>query len=156
MQSWVGKLPEYPHPVAASLSSRMMVELGALTAAMAAAAAIVGGFLASAVFAVTAFVYAIAVYIVWPTAKRSFNVCTGLASSTLERVWDNILDFITDGWITAKFYEIYNGGGLSNSMGTLKPMLAILLLMIIVYRLTAARKQRNFNRWVRASFYISV
>ncbi|KAI7994444.1 hypothetical protein LOK49_LG11G02837 [Camellia lanceoleosa] len=47
--SWVGKLPEYPHPVASSISSRMMVELGMLTAVMAAAAVVVGGLLASAV-----------------------------------------------------------------------------------------------------------
>ncbi|RVX00769.1 putative inactive ATP-dependent zinc metalloprotease FTSHI 1, chloroplastic [Vitis vinifera] len=46
--SWVGKLPEFPHPVASSISSRMMVELGMVTAVMAAAAVVVGGFLASA------------------------------------------------------------------------------------------------------------
>ncbi|KAK6158444.1 hypothetical protein DH2020_005758 [Rehmannia glutinosa] len=41
---WVGKLPDYPHPVASKISSRMMVELGVLTAAMVAAAVVVGGF----------------------------------------------------------------------------------------------------------------
>ncbi|XWS38213.1 hypothetical protein CRYUN_Cryun19dG0111300 [Craigia yunnanensis] len=69
MTSLVGKVPEYPHPVASSISSRMMVELGMVTAVMAAAAVVVGEFLAAAVFAVTSFVFLTTVYVVWPIAK---------------------------------------------------------------------------------------
>lgn len=42
MQSFVGKLPEFPHPIASNISNRMMVALGVLTAAMAAAAVVIG------------------------------------------------------------------------------------------------------------------
>ncbi|PPS06884.1 hypothetical protein GOBAR_AA13767 [Gossypium barbadense] len=48
MTSWVGKIPEYPHPVASSISSRVMVELGMVTAVITAAAVLVVGFLAAA------------------------------------------------------------------------------------------------------------
>ncbi|KAB2053518.1 hypothetical protein E1A91_A12G198300v1 [Gossypium mustelinum] len=55
MTSWVGKIPEYPHPVAPSISSRVMVELGMVTAVITTAAALVVGFLAAAAFVVTSF-----------------------------------------------------------------------------------------------------
>ena len=105
LQSSVGKLPEYPHPVASSISSRMMVELGMVTAFMAAAAAVVGGFLASAVFAVTSFIYATTVYVVWPIAKPFFKLFLGIAFGILERVWDNVVDIFGEGGIvSSKFY----------------------------------------------------
>ncbi|MCE0480510.1 hypothetical protein HAX54_037439 [Datura stramonium] len=69
-KSWVGKLPEYPNPAASKISSRVMVELGMLTAVMTAAAVIVGAFLASAVFAVS-------------------HLC-----GILERVWDKVVDVL--------------------------------------------------------------
>ncbi|KAK5832674.1 hypothetical protein PVK06_016477 [Gossypium arboreum] len=41
MTSWVGKIPEDPHPVAPSISSRVMVELGMVIAVIIAVAALV-------------------------------------------------------------------------------------------------------------------
>ncbi|TYI00521.1 hypothetical protein ES332_A11G139800v1 [Gossypium tomentosum] len=55
MTSWVSKIPEYPHPVASSISSRVMVELGMVTAVITAVAVLVVGFLLAAAFAVTSF-----------------------------------------------------------------------------------------------------
>lgn len=153
MQSWVGKLPDYPHPVASSLSGRMVVELGALTAATAAVAAIVGGFLSSAVFAMTSFGYAIAVYVVWPMAKIFIKFCSGLISGILES--DNYVELFSDGRISSKLYEIYAFGGVSSSLKILVPMALVLMGMVFVIRFTLSRRPKNYNKWVRSAFYIS-
>ncbi|KAK3228122.1 hypothetical protein Dsin_007984 [Dipteronia sinensis] len=148
MMSLVGKLPEYPHPVASSISSRMMVELGMVTAFMAAAAAVVGGFLASAVFAVTSFIYATTVYVVWPIAKPFFKLFLGIAFGILERVWDNVVDIFGEGGIvSSKFYEFYTFGGISSSIEVLKPIMFVLLTMVLLVRFTISRRPKNFRKW---------
>ncbi|XP_057966815.1 probable inactive ATP-dependent zinc metalloprotease FTSHI 1, chloroplastic isoform X2 [Malania oleifera] len=145
--SWVGKLPEYPHPVASSISSRMMVELGMLTAVMAALAVVVGGFLASAVFAVTSFLFVVAVYVVWPIARPFLKLFLGVVFGILERVWENIVDFFSDGGVFSKFYEFYTFGGGSASLEMLKPILFVLLTMVLLVRFTLSRRPKNFRLW---------
>lgn len=148
MQSWVGKVPEYPHPVASSISSRMMVELGMVTAVMAAAAVIVGGFLAAAVFAVTSFVFVTTVYVVWPIVKPFVKLFLGIIFSILERVWDNLVDVFSDGGIFSKLYEFYTFGGVSASLEMLKPITVVLLTMVLLVRFTLSRRPKNFRKWV--------
>ncbi|CAL5356309.1 unnamed protein product [Camellia sinensis] len=147
LQSWVGKLPEYPHPVASSISSRMMVELGMLTAVMATAAVVVGGLLASAVFAMTSFVFAMAVYVVWPMAKPFLKLFLGLIFSVLERVWDNFVEIFSDGGIFSKLYEVYTFGGVSSSLEMLKPIMLVFLTMVLLVRFTLSRRPKNFRKW---------
>ncbi|KAK6117499.1 hypothetical protein DH2020_048756 [Rehmannia glutinosa] len=149
MMSWVGKLPDYPHPVASKISSRMMVELGVLTAAMVAAAVVVGGFLASAVFAVTSFVFAVAAYVIWPVAKPFLKLFLGLVFGILERVWENLGDFFGDGGLTSKLYELYTFGGVSASIEMLKPIMLVFLTMVLLVRFTLSRRPKNFRKWVR-------
>ncbi|PQM42903.1 putative inactive ATP-dependent zinc metalloprotease FTSHI 1 chloroplastic [Prunus yedoensis var. nudiflora] len=145
--SWVGKLPQYPHPVASSISSRMMVELGMVTAVMAAAAVVVGGFLASAVFAVTSFVFVSTVYVVWPIVKPFIRLFLGLIFGILERVWDNFVDFFSDGGIFSKFSDFYTFGGVSSSIEMLKPITIVLLTMVLLVRFTLSRRPKNFRKW---------
>ncbi|GMP96696.1 hypothetical protein CsSME_00045225 [Camellia sinensis var. sinensis] len=147
VRSWVGKLPEYPHPVASSISSRMMVELGMLTAVMATAAVVVGGLLASAVFAMTSFVFAMAVYVVWPMAKPFLKLFLGLIFSVLERVWDNFVEIFSDGGIFSKLYEVYTFGGVSSSLEMLKPIMLVFLTMVLLVRFTLSRRPKNFRKW---------
>ncbi|KAK3024195.1 hypothetical protein RJ639_043772 [Escallonia herrerae] len=147
MQSWVGRAPDYPHPVASSISSRVMVELGVLTAAMAAAAVVVGGFLASAVFAVTSFVFALAVYVLWPVAKPFLKLFVGLTFGILERIGDKIVDIFSDGGIFSKLYEVYIFGGVSSSIQMLKPILLVFCTMVILVRFTLSRRPKNFRKW---------
>ncbi|KAH0975035.1 hypothetical protein GBA52_016934 [Prunus armeniaca] len=145
--SLVGKLPRYPHPVASSISSRMMVELGMVTAVMAAAAVVVGGFLASAVFAVTSFVFVLTVYVVWPIVKPFIRLFLGLIFGILERVWDNLVDFFSDGGIFSKFSDFYTFGGVSSSIEMLKPITIVLLTMVLLVRFTLSRRPKNFRKW---------
>ncbi|ONI07480.1 hypothetical protein PRUPE_5G122500 [Prunus persica] len=145
--SLVGKLPRYPHPVASSISSRMMVELGMVTAVMAAAAVVVGGFLASAVFAVTSFVFVSTVYVAWPIAKPFIRLFLGLIFGILERVWDNLVDFFSDGGIFSKFSDFYTFGGVSSSIEMLKPITIVLLTMVLLVRFTLSRRPKNFRKW---------
>ncbi|XP_027081356.2 probable inactive ATP-dependent zinc metalloprotease FTSHI 1, chloroplastic [Coffea arabica] len=147
MMSFVGKLPEYPHPIASKISSRVMVELGVLTAVMTAAAIVVGGFLASAVFAVTSFIFAVAVYVVWPVVKPFLKFFFGIIFGVLERVWENFLDFFTDGGFFSKLYEVYTFGGVSASIEMLKPILLVFGTMVILLRFTLSRRPKNFRKW---------
>ncbi|KAG8375122.1 hypothetical protein BUALT_Bualt10G0067500 [Buddleja alternifolia] len=147
IMSWVGKLPEYPHPVASKISSRMMVELGVVTAAMAAAAVVVGGFLASAVFAVTSFIFAVAAYVIWPVAKPFLKLFLGLIFGILERIWDNLVEFLGDGGISSKLYEVYTFGGVSASIEMLKPIMLVFLTMVLLVRFTLSRRPKNFRKW---------
>ncbi|XP_011082296.1 probable inactive ATP-dependent zinc metalloprotease FTSHI 1, chloroplastic [Sesamum indicum] len=147
MMSWVGKLPEYPHPVASKISSRMIAELGVLTASMAAAAVFVGGFLASAVFAVTSFVFAVAAYVIWPVVKPFLKIILGLIFSVLERIWENLADFLGDEGLRSKLYEVYAFGGVSASIEMLKPILLVFLTMVLLVRFTLSRRPKNFRKW---------
>lgn len=148
MQSYVAKLPAYPHPVASSISSRMMVELGMLTAAILAAAVVVGGLLASAVFAATSFIFAGAVYVAWPLAKPMLKLCLGILSSIAERIWDNIVDFFSDGGFISKLFEFYTFGGVSASLEMMKPIMLVGLTMVLLIRFTLSRRPKNFRKWV--------
>lgn len=148
MQSWVGKIPEYPHPVASSISSRVMVELGMVTAVITAAAVLVGGLLAAAVFAVTSFVFVTTVYVVWPIVKPFVKLFLGIIFGILERIWDNLVDEFSDGGIFSKLYEFYTFGGVSASIEMLKPITVVLLTMVLLVRFTLSRRPKNFRKWV--------
>lgn len=151
LQSWVGKLPEYPNPAALKISSRVMVELAMLTAVMTTAAVIVGAFLASAVFAVTSFVFVVAVYVMWPLAKPFLKLFFGLIFGILERVWDKFADVFTDG--ASKLYELYTFGGISASIEMLKPIMLVFVTMVLLVRFTLSRRPKNFRKWVSNTPY---
>ncbi|KAI4370298.1 hypothetical protein MLD38_018665 [Melastoma candidum] len=145
--SSVGRMPEFPHPMASSISSRIMVEFGMITAVMAAAAVVAGGFLASAIFAATSFVFVTIVYVAWPIAKPFFKLFLGLISGILEVVWDNIVDFFSVGGAFSKVYEFYTFGGVSASLEMLKPITLVLLIMVLLVRFTLSRRPKNFRKW---------
>lgn len=149
----MGKLPEYPHPAASSISSRIVVELGMLTAIMAAAAAVVGGFLASAVIAVTSFVFVTAVYVIWPITKPFLKFLYGLASGMIEIVAEKVGDLLSDGGITSKLYEIYAFGNVFSTLRVLVPIVVVFLSMALLLRFTLSRRPKNFRKWV--SMYIT-
>lgn len=151
LQSSVGKLPEFPHPVASSISSRIMVEFGMITAVMAAAAVVAGGFLASAIFAATSFVFVTTSYVAWPIAKPFLKLFLGLISSILETVWYNIVDICSDGGVFSKFSEFYTFGGVSASLEMLKPISLVLLTMVLLVRFTLSRRPKNFRKWVNTA-----
>ncbi|KAL8262478.1 hypothetical protein R6Q59_023827 [Mikania micrantha] len=73
--AWVEKVPQYPNPVASSISSRVMVELGV----------------------VTSFVYVGTVYAIWPIAKSFLTVPLEVVVGVLERMGDVILDMFIYG-----------------------------------------------------------
>lgn len=125
-----------------------MVELGVLSAAMAAAAVVVGGFLASAVFAVTSFVYAVTAYVIWPVAKPFLKLFLGLVFGILERVWENLAEILGEGGLTSKLYEVYTFGGVSASIEVLKPILLVFFTMVLLVRFTLSRRPKNFRKWV--------
>ena len=141
-------MPEYPHPVASSISSRMMVELTVVTVLVGFAAILVGGFLAAAVFAATSLIFVSCVYVAWPIAKPFLKLFLGIAFAILERIWDGIVDFFADGGIVSKFYEIYTFGGISASLDALKPIMLVVLTMVLLVRFTLSRRPKNFRKWV--------
>ncbi|KAE8672379.1 FtsH extracellular protease family isoform 2 [Hibiscus syriacus] len=147
MQSWVGKVPEYPNPVASSISSRVMVELGMATAGMATAAVLVGGFLAASVFSATSVVFVTTVYVAWPIAKPFVKLFLGIIFGILERIWDNLVDMFSDGGIFSKLYEFYTFGGVSASIEMLKPITIVLLTMVLLVRFTLSRRPKKFRKW---------
>ncbi|XP_072951632.1 probable inactive ATP-dependent zinc metalloprotease FTSHI 1, chloroplastic [Typha angustifolia] len=145
--SYIAKLPEYPHPVASSISSRMMVELGMVTALIAASAAVIAGFMASAAFAVTSFLYGATIYVVWPLTRPLLKIVLSIVSSITERIWDYILDIFSDGGIFSKMYEFYTFGGVSASLEMLKPIMLVFVTMVLLVRFTLSRRPKNFRKW---------
>ncbi|KAL1326410.1 hypothetical protein HN51_036505 [Arachis hypogaea] len=145
--SWVGKIPEYPHPVASSISSRMMAELAVVTFLVSVAAVLVSGFLAAAVFAASTFVFLACFYVAWPIAQPFVKLFFGIAFAILEKIGDAIVDFFADGGIFSKFYEIYTFGGISASLDALKPILIVVLTMVLLVRFTLSRRPKNFRKW---------
>lgn len=147
MMSLVGKLPEYPNPIASRISSRIMVELGILTAAMAAAAVVVGGFLASAVFAAISLIFVVGMYVVWPLTKPVLKLLIVVTSGILESTWEKIVDVFVDGGIVSKLYEVYTFGGVSASIEMLKPIMLVFLTMVLLIRFTLSRRPKNYAKW---------
>lgn len=148
LQSWVGKVADFPNPVASSISSRVMVELGMVTAVIAAAAVVVGGFLASAVFAVTSFAFVTTVYVVWPIAKPFLKLFLGIFLGVIERSWDYLVDVLGDGGILSRISDFYTFGGVSSSLEILKPILLVVMTMVLLVRFTLSRRPKNFRKWV--------
>lgn len=149
LQSWVGKVADFPHPVASSISSRVMIELGMVTAIIAAAAVVVGGFLASAVFAVTSFAFVTTVYVAWPIIKPFLKLVLGIVLGVFESFWDNIGDLLSDGGIFARISDFYTFGGVSSSLEMLKPILLVVMTMVLLVRFTLSRRPKNFRKWVQ-------
>uniref|UniRef100_A0A1J3D189 ATP-dependent zinc metalloprotease FtsH n=1 Tax=Noccaea caerulescens TaxID=107243 RepID=A0A1J3D189_NOCCA len=147
MTSWVGKVADFPNPVASSISSRVMVELGVVTAVIAAAAAVVGGFLASAVFAVTSFAYFTTVYVVWPIVKPFLKLFVGIFLGVIEKSWDYLVDVLADGGIFSRISDFYTFGGVSSSLEMLKPILLVVMTMVLLVRFTLSRRPKNFRKW---------
>lgn len=141
----------HPHPVAAAISSRIISELGMLTALIATASVIVGGYVASVVFAVTSLFYAATLYIVWPLAKPLVKVIVGIASNAADRMLENVSDIISEGGIMTKLKEIYTLGGISTSLAMLGPVLLVFCTMVFVIRFTLSRRPKNFRQWVSIS-----
>jgi len=125
-----------------------MVELAVVSIFMALAATLVGGFLAAALFAATSFVFVVAVYVVWPIAKPFLKLFLGLALAILEKIWDNFVDFFSDGGIFSKIFEFYTFGGISASLEALKPIMIVVLTMVLLVRFTLSRRPKNFRKWV--------
>lgn len=147
MTSWVGKVTDFPNPVASSISSRVMVELGMVSAVIAAAAAVVGGFLASAVFAVTSFAFVTTVYVVWPIVKPFLKLFIGVFVGAIERSWEYIADVLADGGIFSRISDFYTFGGMSSSVEMLKPILLVVMTMVLLVRFTLSRRPKNFRKW---------
>ncbi|CAD5183813.1 unnamed protein product [Musa acuminata subsp. malaccensis] len=145
--SYVGKSLEYPHPVASSISSRVMVELAMATALIAAAAAVIVGFVASAAFAMTSFLYAATIYFVWPLSRPFVKLVLGIVSSIAERMWENVVDIFSEGGFFSKIYEFYTFGGVSASLVMLKPIMLVLITMVLLVRFTLSRRPKNFRKW---------
>ncbi|KAK2385252.1 FtsH extracellular protease family [Trifolium repens] len=145
--SWVGIMSEYPHPVASSISSRVVAELGAVTVVVGLAAILVGGFLSAAVFVVTSFIFVATVNVAWPIAQPILKFFLRVASSMLEKVWDKILDFFMDGGFLSKIRELCTLAGLASSARTLIVTLPIVVGMVLLVRFTLSRKPKNFRKW---------
>ncbi|WOK91468.1 putative inactive ATP-dependent zinc metalloprotease FTSHI 1, chloroplastic [Canna indica] len=145
--SFVGKLPEYPHPVATSISSRFIVELGMVTALITAAIVAIAGSVASAAFALTSFLYGATMYVVWPILKPFVNLVLGIFSSIAESIWENVVDIFSEGGFFYKINEYYTYGGVSSSLEMLKPIMLVLVTMVLLVRFTLSRRPKNFRKW---------
>ncbi|KAL4565415.1 hypothetical protein LXL04_029509 [Taraxacum kok-saghyz] len=143
----VGNLPQYPNPVASSISSRVMVELGALTAAIGAAAIVISGFLASAAIAAASFVYVGTTYVIWPMAKSFLSVPLEVLFGVLEKTGEVLLDLFIYGGISSKLNEMWTLGVFSSAFNIAKPMVSVGLLMVVLLRFTLSRRPKNFRKW---------
>ncbi|KAK8933910.1 ATP-dependent zinc metalloprotease FtsH [Platanthera zijinensis] len=147
MTSYVGKLVEYPHPVASSISSRVMAEFGMVTVLIAAVAAVTAGFMASAAFAVTSFLYAVTVYVIWPLVRPFLKLAVGIVSNISEGIGEYFVDINSEGGFLSKVYEFYTFGGLSSSLEVLRLMLLVFVTMVLLVRFTLSRRPKNFRKW---------
>ncbi|GKA64489.1 hypothetical protein Tco_0764196 [Tanacetum coccineum] len=107
-----------------------MVELGEVTAAIAAAVfVVVSGFLASAAFAV-AIVNVGTVYAIWPSPSHL-----------------SLLDLFIYGGIFSKFNELYTFGVFSSTFKIARPMLLVGVCMVILLCFSLSRRPKNFRNW---------
>jgi hypothetical protein len=87
LQPYVVPPPVMPHPVASSISSRVMIELTMITSVVTAAAFTVGGLVSAMVFAVTGLLAVIAIDFVWPLAFSLLKVVAVLLLRCVKKAW---------------------------------------------------------------------
>ncbi|CAN6470829.1 unnamed protein product [Victoria cruziana] len=145
--SYVGKSPDFPHPMASAISSRVVVELACVTSLIVGAALVIGGFLASAAIAIASSLFFTSVFVIWPLARPLFKFFLSVVFSIGERVWENISDLFSDGGIFARLYDFYTFGGIASSIEMLKPIMFVVVTMALLVRFTLSRRPKNFRKW---------
>lgn len=142
--------PVMPHPVASSISSRVMIELTMITSVVTAAAFTVGGLLSAMVFAVTGLLAVIAIDFVWPLVFSLLKVVTVLLVSCVEKVWNILVRVVTMGGILGRYPEISVFLASGGSWALLQAAFCIvitIMAMTVIMRFTLARKPKDFRKW---------
>ncbi|CAM8915146.1 unnamed protein product [Rhodiola kirilowii] len=145
--SVIGQPAEYPHPVASSISSGVMMSLGTVTAMLVAPAAFVGVFIASIIYAAASVVYRGVLFVVLPISKPLFKLFCNLASTIAETFMDYLTDFFSEGGGFSKLAKIYTFGGISSSLQLLAKILLLVLPMALVLRFTLSTRSKKFRQW---------
>ncbi|GAB2230336.1 hypothetical protein Drorol1_Dr00014598 [Drosera rotundifolia] len=156
--SLTGRLPEYPNPVASSISSKMMIELGIITAVIAAAAVIVGAYLGTVLLVVMGSVFILSVFLVWPVANSVFTILSGVVHSAAGAAWQNLMDIfggvlsqISEWSILTQISAFFSAADLfSNLWGNLMGLLLVVgvyVTLVVVFRYALARRSKNMRHW---------
>lgn len=139
-----------PHPVASSISSRVMIELTMITSVVTAAAFMVGGLLSAMVFAVTGLLAVIAIDFVWPLVFSLLKAVSVLFLMCAKEVWNILVTVGSMGGLLGRYPKIsvfLASGGFWAMLQAAFYIVIIILAMTVLIRFTIVRRPKDFRKW---------
>lgn len=152
LQPYVLRPSSVPHPVASSISARLVSELGVfvgITSALAMAAGGVAVNVSVSVFSAGRF---LVVQVVWPFVHPLLRPFATLATNIVGGTWNVVVAVFSGrkgpGWLVAEAIRLYKTGVLFTSVRTLGAILFVLIAMAALAKFTLTRRPKDFTKWV--------
>lgn len=142
--------PVMPHPVASSISSRVMIELTMITSVVTAAAFTVGGLVSAMVFAVTGLLAVIAIDFVWPLAFSLLKVVAVLLLRCVKKAWTILARVGSIGGFLGRYPEasvFLASGGFWALIQAIFFIVVVIIAMAVLIRFTLIRRPKDFRKW---------
>ncbi|CAM6098375.1 unnamed protein product [Calypogeia fissa] len=140
-----------PHPIASSVSSRLVTELGvfvSITSALAMAAGGVAVNISLSVFGTGRF---LVVQVIWPILHPLLRPFATLATNISNGTWSIVVAVFSGkkgpGWLVAEGIRLWKTGVLFSSARTLSAILFVLIAMAALAKFTLTRRPKDFTKW---------
>ncbi|KAJ7558552.1 hypothetical protein O6H91_04G045700 [Diphasiastrum complanatum] len=143
--------PSAPHPVAASISGRIMLELTVVASLVTAAAFALGGLASIVVFTVTSFVTVLVLHVLWPL----FSPLISQIGKLIQGFWNMSVSLLigTRGGkkgllgVIYELYQLVTAGDLLTSTRTIGAIVFVLVAMAALAKFTLTRRPKDFTKW---------
>lgn len=142
--------PEVPHPVAAAISGRLMMEVTVVASLVGAAALSVGGMASAVLFAATGIVSFLILRVLWPLSAPLVQPLLGLVAAIGRSIGYTIGDLFASG-NGARYFpgirDMISSGTLYQSVRTLGAIIFVLVAMAALAKFTLTRRPKDFTKW---------
>ncbi|KAG0564941.1 hypothetical protein KC19_8G151400 [Ceratodon purpureus] len=141
---------EVPHPVAAAISGRLMMEVTVVASLVGAAALSVGGLASAVLFTATGIVSFLILRVLWPLSSPFVRPLIGLVAAIGRNIGYMISDALVGGKGTRLFpgiRDMISSGTLYQSARTLGAIIFVLVAMAALAKFTLTRRPKDFTKW---------
>ncbi|XP_024360822.1 probable inactive ATP-dependent zinc metalloprotease FTSHI 1, chloroplastic [Physcomitrium patens] len=139
-----------PHPVAAAISGRVMMEVTVIASLVGAAALSVGGMASAVLFAATGIVSFVILRVLWPLSSPFVRPLVGLVAAMGRNIGYMISEALIGGKGARMFpgiREMLSSGTTYQSLRTLGAIIFVLVAMAALAKFTLTRRPKDFTKW---------
>ena len=156
LQPYVAIPPSYPNPVAASISSKVVLELAIASGLIATMAYSIGGFIMAAAFMCISAVTVSLAYIVvplltpifWPFKIIILKIFQGLGFLLLGGLTSSSIGRGGLPGLISRVYRVLTSGNLYRNARILGVMFFVIASMALIAKFTLTRRPKDFTKWV--------